>query len=143
MKKAALSLICFMFLTLASNAAGIGYVNYDTVSKNYSLAKKYTTDLNNKIKAIKNYTAQKDKEVANAKTAVQKANIRKTALAEIEKKQKDYLTTRGRYEIDLTKKINAAAEQVRVQKKLDVIINKDSVVAGGVDVTQAVLAILK
>ena len=44
MKKAALSLICFMFLTLASNAAGIGYVNYDTVSKNYSLAKKYTTD---------------------------------------------------------------------------------------------------
>ena len=34
MKKAALSLICFMFLTLASNASGIGYVNYDTVSKN-------------------------------------------------------------------------------------------------------------
>ncbi len=143
MKKAALSLICFMLLTLASNAAEIGYVNYDTVSTNYSLAKKYTTDLNNKIKAIKNYTAQKDKEVANAKTAAQKANIRKTALAEIEKKQKDYITTRGRYEIDLNKKINAAAEQVRVQKKLDVIINKDSVVAGGVDVTQAVLAILK
>lgn len=143
MKKTVLSILCFMCVTLASNAAGIGYINYDVVSKNYSLAKKYTTDLNNKVNAIKNYTTQKDKEVNNAKTAAQKATIRKTALAEIEKKQKDYLATRQKYEIDLTKKINAAAETVRVQKKLDVILNKDSVTAGGVDVTQAVLLILK
>lgn len=143
MKKIVLSIMSFMFLTLASNAAGIGYVNYDTISKTYPLAKKYTTDLNNKINNIKNYTAQKDKEVANAKTAAQKANIRKTALAEIEKRQKDYLATRNKYEIDLTKKISTAVEQVRVQKKLDVVLNKSSVVAGGVDVTQAVLAILK
>lgn len=143
MKKIVLSIMSFMFLTLASNAAGIGYVNYDTISKTYPLAKKYTTDLNNKVNNIKNYTAQKDKEVANAKTAAQKANIRKTALTEIEKRQKDYLATRNKYEIDLTKKINTAVEQVRVQKKLDVVLNKSSVVAGGVDVTQAVLAILK
>ena len=143
MKKTVLSILCFMCVTLASNAAGIGYINYDVVSKNYSLAKKYTTDLNNKVNAIKNYTTQKDKEVNNAKTAAQKATIRKTALAEIEKKQKDYLATRQKYEIDLTKKINAAAETVRVQKKLDVILNKDSVTAGGIDVTQAVLSILK
>ena len=143
MKKTVLSILCFMCVTLASNAAGIGYINYDVVSKNYSLAKKYTTDLNNKVNAIKNYTTQKDKEVNNAKTAAQKATIRKTALAEIEKKQKDYLATRQKYEIDLSQKINAAAEKVRVQKKLDVILNKDSVTAGGVDVTQAVLSILK
>lgn len=68
--------------------------NYDTVSTNYSLAKKYTNDLNNKVNAIRNYTNQKDKEVGNAKTAAQKAAIKKTALAEIEKKQKDYLATR-------------------------------------------------
>lgn len=143
MKKTMLSILCFMCVTLASNAAGIGYINYDVVSKNYSLAKRYTNDLNNKVNSIKTYTAQKDKEVANAKTAAQKANIRKAALAEIEKKQKDYLTTRQRYEADLTKKINAAAETVRVQKKLDAVLNKDSVAAGGVDVTQAVLSILK
>lgn len=143
MKKTMLSILCFMCVTLASNAAGIGYINYDVVSKNYSLAKRYINDLNNKVNSIKTYTAQKDKEVANAKTAAQKANIRKAALAEIEKKQKDYLTTRQRYEADLTKKINAAAETVRVQKKLDAVLNKDSVAAGGVDVTQAVLSILK
>lgn len=143
MKKTILSILCFMFVTLASNAAGIGYINYDTVSKNYSLAKKYTTNLNNKVNSIKTYTTQKDREVNNAKTAAQKASIRKTALAEIEKKQKDYLATRQKYEADLSNKINAAAEKVRVQKKLDVILNKDYVAAGGVDVTQAVLAILK
>ncbi len=143
MKKVILSILCFMFVTLTSNAAGIGYINYDVVSKNYSLAKRYTTDLNNKVNSIKTYTAQKDKEVANAKTAAQKATIRKTALSEIEKRQKDYLATRQRYERDLSQKINAAAEKVRVQKKLDVILNKDYIAAGGVDVTQAVLAILK
>ena len=143
MKKVILSILCFMFVTLTSNAAGIGYINYDVVSKNYSLAKRYTTDLNNKVNSIKRYTAQKDKEVANAKTAAQKATIRKTALSEIEKRQKDYLATRQRYERDLSQKINAAAEKVRVQKKLDVILNKDYIAAGGVDVTQAVLAILK
>lgn len=143
MKKAILSILCFTCVTLASNAAGVGYINYDTVSTNYSLAKKYTNDLNNKVNAIRNYTNQKDKEVGNAKTTAQKAAIKKTALAEIEKKQKDYLATRKKYEADLNKKIGAAAETVRVQKKLDVILNKDNVVAGGVDVTAAVMQILK
>ncbi len=143
MKKTILSVLCFMFLTLASNAAGIGYVNYDTISKTYPLAKRYTNDLNNKVNGIKNYTKQKETEVNKAQSAAQKANIRKAALAEIERRQKDYLTTRDRYELDLTKKINAAVEKVRVQKKLDIVLNKTSVVAGGVDITQSVLAILK
>lgn len=143
MKKVIFSILCFTCVTLASNAAGVGYINYDTVSSNYSLAKKYTSDLNNKVNAIRNYTNQKDKEVGNAKTAAQKASIKKAALAEIEKKQKDYLATRQRYEADLNKKIAAAAETVRVQKKLDVVLNKDYVVAGGVDVTAAVMQILK
>lgn len=143
MKKTILSVLCFMFLTLASNAAGIGYVNYDTISKTYPLAKRYTNDLNNKVNGIKNYTKQKEAEVNKAQSAAQKANIRKAALAEIERRQKDYLATRDRYELDLTKKINAAVEKVRVQKKLDIVLNKTSVVAGGVDITQSVLAILK
>ena len=143
MKKTILSVLCFMFLTLASNAAGIGYVNYDTISKTYPLAKRYTNDLNNKVNGIKNYTKQKEAEVNKAQSAAQKANIRKAALAEIERRQKDYLTTRDRYELDLTKKINAAVEKVRVQKKLDIVLNKTSVVAGGVGITQSVLAILK
>ena len=143
MKKVIVSILCFISVTMASNAAGIGYINYDVVSSNYSLAKKYTNDLNNKVNSIKTYTTQKDKEVTNAKTAAQKASIRKAALAEIEKRQKDYLATRKRYEQDLSNKIKTAAETVRVQKKLDVILNKDFVTAGGVDVTQAVLSILK
>ena len=66
MKKTLASILCFMCVTLASNAAGIGYINYDVLSKNYSLAKKYTNNLNNKVNSIKTYTAQKDKEMNNA-----------------------------------------------------------------------------
>ena len=43
----------------------------------------------------------------------------------------------------MTKKVIAAAEQVRTAKKLDVIIKKDIRVSGGVDCTQDVLNILK
>lgn len=143
MKKIILSLMAFMFLTLASNAAGVGYVNYNVISQNYPLARKYTTDLNNKVNAIKTYTKQREDAVAKAKSAQEKSNIKKAALVEIEKKQKDYLATRDKYEIDLTKKINAAVEKVRVQKKLDIVLNKEAVITGGVDITQSVIAILK
>ena len=51
------------------------------------------------------------------KHRLKKQQLKKTAVAEIEKRQKDYLLTRQKYEADLTKKINAAAETVRVQKK--------------------------
>lgn len=59
------------------------------------------------------------------------------------KNKKTTLQPEKKYEADLNKKIGAAAETVRVQKKLDVILNKDNVVAGGVDVTAAVMQILK
>lgn len=133
----------FMFLTLASNAAGVGYVNYNVIANSYPLAKKYTTELSTKVADIKAYTKQQEKAVEKAKTAAEKTAIKKAAVTEIEKRQKDYLAARDKYEVDLTKKINEAVEKIRVQKKLDVVLNKESVISGGIDITQSVIAIIK
>lgn len=143
MKKIFSILALIFATTLASNAAGIGYMNYDIVSKNYGLSRNYNNDLNNRVKSIKTYSIQQQKVVDNAKTQTEKSKLKKAALAEIEKRQKEYIAVRDRYEIELTKRINAAAEKVRVQKKFDIILTSKSVITGGIDVTQDVINALK
>lgn len=146
MKKA----IMATFLTVAALscatagfAAGVGYVDYNRVSTQYSLAKKYSADLDNKINSIKTYAESQDKRALAAKTDAERKQIRTDAIKNVRVKQQDYVTTRNKYEADLTAKVVAAAEKVRVSKGLDVILKKDARVTGGVDCTQDVLNILK
>jgi len=127
----------------ASYAAGIGYVDYAKVSTQYSLAKKYTAELDKKVTAIQNYAAAQDKKLATAKTDAERKTIRTEALKQVALKKQDYVATRNRYEAELTAKVVAAAEKIRVAKKLDVIIKKDSRVTGGVDCTAELLNALK
>lgn len=129
--------------TGAGFAAGVGYVDYNKVSTQYSLAKTYSANLDKKIEAIKTYAESQDKKAAAAKTDAERKQIRTDAIKNVRVKQQDYVTTRNRYEADLTAKVVAAAEKVRVSKNLDVILKKDARVTGGVDCTQDVLNILK
>ena len=143
MKKLVLSALSFMFLTLASNAAGIGYLDYDKVSNNYPLATKYNKELNSKVSAIKSYTQKRQDLVTKAKTTEEKAKLKKESLAQIDKMEKEYLTLRDKYVVELKSKILAAAQKVRTEKKLDIILNVDSTVVGGIDVTDDVIKALK
>ena len=135
--------LAISFGAQASFAAGVGYVDYAKVSTQYSLAKKYTADLDKKVAAIKSYAKKKKKRANAAKTAAEKKTISDQAVKQVRAKQQEYIAARNKYEDELTKKVIAAAEQVRTAKKLDVIIKKDIRVSGGVDCTQDVLNILK
>jgi len=138
----ALLALAAMFSVNASFAA-IGYVDYGKVSTDYPLAKRYTLELDKKVDAIRAYTAAQDKKISAAKTAAEKKAIGTESMKQLQIKQKDYVATRTRYENELTAKVVAAAEKVRVAKKLDIIIKKDSRVTGGVDCTLDVLNALK
>lgn len=137
------ALLAFTVCAGAANAAGIGYVDYNRVSTQYSLAKKYTNELDNKLKSIKTYAETQQKRANAAKTAAEKKSITDAAVQQVRLKQQDYTSTRNRYEAELTNKVVAAAEKVRASKGLDIIIKKDSRVTGGVDCTTEVLNILK
>lgn len=126
-----------------ANAAGIGYVDYNKVSITYSLAKKYTAELDAKIVAIENYAKAQQAKANAAKTAAEKKTITDAAVKQVRAKQKEYADTRNKREQELTQKVVAAAEKVRISKNLDIIIKKDSRVTGGIDVTADVLNILK
>ena len=142
MKKVLSSLMVIGIFSLAQAAfAQIGYVDYSYISKNYPLAQKYSQTLKNKSQSIRTYAKQKDDQVAKAKTAAEK--IRKEGISQVQLKQKEYSSLRTRYENELNSKVQAAAEKVRVQKKLDAIIKADARVTGGVDCTSAVLTVLK
>ena len=122
--KKILSLLSVISILTVSNAAfaAIGYVDYGYISKNYPLAQKYSQTLKNKSQSIRTYAKQKDNQVAKAKTAAEKEKIRKEGISQVQLKQKEYSSLRTRYENELNSKVQAAAEKVRVQKKLDAII---------------------
>ncbi len=145
MKKTIITALIALVSMISINAsfAAIGYVDYGKVSTDYSLAKRYAAELDKKVAAIKAYTTAQDKKITAAKTAAEKKAIGTESMKQLKIKQQDYVATRARYENDLTAKVVAAAEKVRVAKKLDIIIKKDSRVTGGVDCTLDVLNALK
>ncbi len=145
MKKTVITALLALVCACGINAsfAAIGYVDYGKVSTDYPLAKRYTAELDKKVAAIRTYTQAQDKKIAAAKTDAEKKAIGTESLKQLQLKQKDYVATRTRYENELTAKVVAAAEKVRVAKKLDIIIKKDSRVTGGVDCTLDVLNALK
>lgn len=144
MKKILASLFTISILTVSNAAfAAIGYVDYSYISKNYPLAQKYTQTLKTKNAAIVTYAKQKDNQVKAAKTQAEKTKIRKEGIAQVQAKQKEVISLKQKYEAELEAKVAAAAEKVRVQKKLDMIVKKDARVAGGVNCTNDVLNILK
>lgn len=143
--KKILSLLSVISILTISNAAfaAVGYVDYSYISKNYPLAQKYTQTLKTKNAAIVTYAKQKDAQVKAAKTNAEKEKIRKEGIAQVQLKQKEVISLKQKYEAELEAKVSAAAEKVRVQKKLDMIVKKDARVAGGVNCTNDVLNILK
>lgn len=145
MKKIILLLISVFLIFAMSNTAfaAIGYVDYGYISKNYPLAQKYTQTLKSKSDAIVNYAKQKDSQVKAAATASEKEKIRKEGIAQVQTKQKELKTLKERYETELNSKVTAAAEKVRIQKGLDMIVKKDARVTGGVNCTNEILTILK
>ena len=143
--KKILSILSVVSILAISNAAfaQVGYIDYGYISKNYPLAQKYTQTLKTKNAAIVTYAKQKDNEVKAAKTNAEKEKIKKEGIAQVKLKQKEVVSLKQKYEAELEAKVAAAAEKVRVQKKLDMIVKKDARVAGGVNCTNEVLSILK
>ena len=144
MKKTMIAtLLTLLITTGASFAAGIGYVDYAKVRAEYPLAKKYAQDIDNKANSIKTYADAQQKKAIDAKTPAEKKAIADASVKEIRARQQQYAQMLNKYETELTQKVVASDEKVRVAKGLDIIITKTTRVTGGVDCTAEVLKNLK
>ncbi len=143
--KKILGLLTVFSVFIISNPAfaDVGYVDYAYISKNYPLAQQYTQTIKNKNTSIVNFAKQKDAQIKAASTTAEKEKIKKEAVSQVQTKQNEVRNLKVKYETELNAKVTAAAEKVRVQKNLDMIIKKDARVTGGVNCTNEVLTILK
>lgn len=92
-----------------------------------------------KFKALQAQLSQKDQELKK-QLDEQKASL---SAEEFKKKQeeafKTFLQTMMNFEMQIETSIRQAAEQVAKEKNLDIVIYKNNVIYGGVDITRDVI----
>lgn len=139
MKKIFLTTALMILLTTNAAFATDGYINYQKVLTNYSKAQNALKELDNKSFEIKQYIIQKEQEYKNTDVDSKKKALQDKALKELKAKEQDYLKLKQAKEQELTKNIKEAIHQIRIDKKLDMIIDANQVYDGGVDCTDDVI----
>lgn len=135
---ASLAVIGMMSVVAATSAfaAGVGYVNFDTLISSHKDYPKVSAQMQ---EAIKKADAEFTKKAATMKTDQEKRNLARQLnqnIAELENK----------LVVPMEKDVVQAVDQVRKNKGLDCIVVQGSIIAGfenATDETQEVIAILK
>lgn len=138
MKKISLLLLLLLFTSTAF-AAVVGYVDYDYIYENYSKSKEYTTKINAKAKEIKDYVQETQKQINKVTELDTKNKTIVDRKAGLEKLKKEYSSLIAQQEKLVRTKVKKAGETVRIQKELEIIVNKKTWVTGGVDCTADIL----
>ncbi|MDD3766498.1 MAG: OmpH family outer membrane protein [Eubacteriales bacterium] len=142
MKKILLTTALTCFLATNSAFAVDGYVNYQKILVNYSQAQSALKELDNKSFEIKQYIIQQEQQYKNTEADAKRKVLQEKALKELKTKEQAYLKLKQDKEQELSKNVKAAIHQVRLDKKLDIIIDANQVYDGGVDCTDDVIKIL-
>ncbi len=135
---ASLAVIGMMSVVAATSAfaAGVGYVNFDTLISSHKDYPKVSAQMQ---EAIKKADAEFTKKAANMKTDQEKRDLARQLnqnIAELENK----------LVVPMEKDVVQAVDQVRKNKGLDAIVVQGSIIAGfenATDETQEVVNILK
>ncbi len=128
--------------SLAANAESIGVIDVSVISAKYNRAQELASNMKVQEADVQKKIADAQKKIKIAKSPVEQRNLEKKYKEEIDKSI-DKIKDKNAKEIeaidnDLTKAITTVSKQ----KNLGIILNKQAVVQGGVDITDEVLAIL-
>ncbi len=141
MKKILLSLS--VLFVANSCFAAVGYVDYSVIYKNLPISQSYQKRIDTKASEVRNYNLQTQNLMKAQTTPEAKAKIRDSRKSNLYKLEKEYIDLRYKQEAVVKEKTAVAAEIVRAQKGLDMIVDKKSRIAGGVNCTQEVLKAIK
>ena len=130
------------FSGLKSYADGTGVVDIDKVISNYSKAQDVSADLKVKEAELQKFQADAQKQIKEAKTPLEKKNMEDKLTEEFKQKIQDYKDAQVKQLKQVEDSVFAAVDSVAKQQKLDLILNKSSVLRGGSDITDAILNIL-
>lgn len=141
MKKVLLSLSMLFFAN--SCFAAVGYVDYSVIYKNLPISQQYQKRIDTKATEVRSYNLQTQTLSKAQTTPEAKAKVIESRKTNLYKIEKEYIDLRYKQEAVVKEKTAAASEIVRAQKGLDMIVDKKSRIAGGVDCTQEVLRAIK
>lgn len=136
-------LLTLSVLLTANCFAAIGYVDYTYIYKNLPISKSYQQRIDTKASEVRNYNLQTQNLMKTQSTAELKAKVRDSRKDNLYKLEKEYIDLRYKQEAVVKEKVAKAADIVRAQKGLDMIVDKKSRVSGGVDCTQEILRAIK
>lgn len=142
MKKIILTLAMFLF-ALSVQAQSVGFVDYLVIYKEYGPAKQLQTKIDAKVQEIRTYNKTTADKVKAQKTPEAKSKLVASRKPALQKLEQEYIDLRYKQENLVREKVRAAANIVLKQKNLDAIIDRKSMVAGGVDCTREILKAIK
>ena len=127
---------------LCSNAATIGYADFQKVLSEYTFARNAYKDIDNKLLELQQYAIDKDKQYKAIESPIQKKTFEDQVQKEYQAKEDKVYSLKTQKEKIIRDNILAACKSVAAAKKLDVILDYGVVYAGGVDVTNDIIQYL-
>jgi len=141
-----LAKICFSLLVLGNfvMAATVGFIDVEMVFKGYNKTKTAQEEINNKMKDYKKVLTKYQQELDDAKidgkTEKDMDKIREKMQKELEPKETEIKMLNEDLMTRIRKDIITAAEAAAKEVGIDVVVDKQVIISGGLDLTETVVS---
>ena len=136
------ALLIMIATNLSSNAATIGYADFQKVLTDYKYARTAYKDIDNKLMELQQYVIDKEKQFKTIESPIQRKTFEEQIQKEFKTKEEKVYNLKVQKEKEIKNNILAASKSVAAAKKLDIILDYGVVYAGGVDVTNDIIQYL-
>lgn len=144
LKLMALLLAVGLTVSVGTSAnAEVGYINYQKVLENYSVAQQAVKEIDSKSLELQQYMVDKEKQYKSLDTPLKKQNFETQTVTEFNAKQEALFKLKNTKEAQILSQVQTAAKAVMVSQKLDAIVSDQVIFVGGVDITDLVIQKLK
>lgn len=128
---------------LKTDAAGLGYIDYQKVSDAYPVAQQAIKEVDSKTLEIQQFMVDKEKQYKSLDTPLKKQNFEAQTATEFNAKQEALIKLRASKEAQILSQVQTAAKAVMVAQKLDAVLSDQVIFVGGVDITDLIIQKLK
>lgn len=129
----------FFALNTIPAQAEVGYIDYQKVLDNYSVAKQAVKEIDAKTLELQQLMVDKEKQYKSLDTPLKKQNFESQAMSELSAKQEALYRLKEAKETQIMNQVQAVAKSVMVAQKLDAILSNQVIFVGGVDVTDVII----
>jgi len=129
----------FICSTAAAKTETIGVVDINKILANYTVAQEVTANLKVQENELKKFVEKSKKRIKNAKTPIERNNLKEKLSAQFNIKRNAYAKDQSEKWQKIENNVLAKIKKVAKDKKIDIILNKQSVIIGGEDITGKVI----